>query len=171
MDYYQQGNEALLQKTTWGILASRNLRPHVTNKLFKVIKTVDKLENIFAGGWHSPIEKEVHQYLVRKSIPHVHFEAKGLPHAGCDLSGSDKLFITHCEPKTKRINRRNALKRNRLVCELCDGLLIPWVNPDGSTHELVKEVCGEKPVTVLDPENNEVLINEGAQTVEEFLSK
>lgn len=170
MDYYQQGNEKLLQKKTWGILASRKVRPHVTNQLFKVVKAVDKLENIFAGGWHAPIEKEVHQYLVQKSIPHIHFEAKGLPHADCDLGGNDKLLVTHCEPKIKRINRRNALKRNRLVCEMCDGLLIPWVNPDGSSHEIVKDFCGEKPVTVLDPEKNEELIKKGAQTVEDLLS-
>lgn len=169
MDYYQKGNKALLQKKTWGILASRNVRPHVTSQLFKVIKSLDKLENIFAGGWHAPIEKEVHEFLIQNSLPHIHFEAKGLPHANCDLAGKDKLLITHCEPHVKRINRRNALKRNELMCELCDGLLIPWVDPNGSTHKLVEEMCGQKPVTVLDPDYNKALLKSGAQTVNELL--
>lgn len=170
MGYYQKGNKALLKKKIWGVIASRNVRPHVTNQLFKVIKSVDKLENIFAGGWHAPIEKEVHKFLVRESVPHIHFEAKGLPYANCDLAGKDKLLITHCTPDTNRINRRNALKRNELICEWCDGLLIPWVNPDGSTHKLVKEICAQKPVTVFDPDYNRDLIESGAQTAEEFLS-
>jgi predicted Rossmann fold nucleotide-binding protein DprA/Smf involved in DNA uptake len=94
-----------------------------------------------------------------------------LPNADCDLGGKNKLLITHCDPDVSRINRQNALKRNELICELCDGLLVPWLDPDGSTHEIVEKVCGHKSVAVFDPDYNSDLVNSGAQTAEEFLAK
>ncbi|MDX1617442.1 MAG: hypothetical protein R3224_01560 [Balneolaceae bacterium] len=167
MDYFKKGNEALLDKTKWGILASRATRPETTQKILDMIDTVNEVEETFISGWHSPIEKEIHFYLVHKTIDHIHAEAKGLPYVSCSLSGQDVLFLTHCGEEVRRIDRKHALKRNRLICELADKLIIPWLDPNGDTYQMVREVCDRKPVLIFDTKANNSLLEAGAEPFEQ----
>lgn len=163
MEYFQKGNDELINKVKWGILSSRTSRPEITGLILDKIDTLDELEETLMSGWHSPIEKEIHLYLVHKSIPHIHVEAKGLPFVDCALGGEKVLFITHCSEKVNRIDRENALKRNKLVCELADKLIIPWLDPKGETFKMVRKVCDQKQVFVFDSEENGILLEAGAE--------
>lgn len=168
MDFFQKGNEDLLQKTKWGILASRSNRPEITQRILDKIDTLDEIEETFISGWHSPIEKEIHFYLVHKTISHIHALAKGLKYSDCSMAGDDILFVTHCSDNVKRIAREHALKRNQLICELADKMIIPWLDPNGETYEMVREVCDQKPVYVFEFEDGGPLLDAGAEPFEKI---
>jgi len=168
MDFFKKGNEHLLKKTKWGIVASRAVRPEITRQILKAVDTMNEIEETFISGWHSPIEKEIHLYLVRRTFPHIHAEAKGLPHAGCPLGGEDVLFVTHCDDSVDRITRKHALRRNRLICSLADRLIVPWLDPDRETFDIVSKTCSRKPVYVFEYDNGKSLLDAGARLFKEL---
>ncbi len=160
---YQNGNREIIEKTKIGILASRIILPHLTQTVIKYIQQLFEENVIFVGGWHCPIEFEIHKQLIKKQKPHIHLGAKSVKNLFCILGKDKVLFMTHCNSDINRITRENALKRNRFLCELCDILIIPWLDPSGKTHNIVSEFSEEKAVYVFDREFNIKLIERGAQ--------
>ncbi len=171
MDYVQKGNRNLLSKKRWGVLASRKENQNITQRVIQFISRINQLEHVLMSGWHSPTEKQVHNFLINEGIPHIHLEAKGLPYAECKLGGKDLLFISTCADTVKRITRARALRRNEMLCELSDQLLIPQINPGGKTHALVEQYCTKKDVFLFDAGGNPGLLEKGAKPIREHGSK
>ena len=167
--FYKKGNDSLLTSPKIGLLASRILRPHLTQTVIETIENLFQDEEIFVSGWHAPIEQEIHSVLIKRNSPHIHVAAKSLDQVTCELGEDKVLFLTHCSDKVQRITRQNALQRNRFVCELADQLLIPWLDPQGKTHNIVKNFCAVKPVFIIDPQYNYTLIESGAKSIRELI--
>lgn len=145
-----------------GVIASRNIPPGLTQSVIESIQELTRSKTIFVGGWHAPIEKEIHEFLVKRQKSHIHVCAKDVDKLSCELCEDETLFVSHCQPGVTRISRENALQRNRFICELSDILLIPWLNPIGKTHNIVLEFCKDMPIFVLDKQFNSDLIKGGA---------
>lgn len=163
-----KGNKELLNGFKIGILASRVILPNLTELVLRALRRIcDGKDIVLTGGWHSPMEAEIHSELVNSATPHIHVDAKSVQGASCQMQSDGILFVTHCEPGVNRITRANALKRNEVVCEIADVILIPWLDPSGKTHNIVRGSCGKKPVYVFDSEYNRQLVEAGAKTLTE----
>lgn len=168
---YQHGNTKLLNSKKLGLLASRQEQPEISGMLPNIINGITQSDSqVLVSGWHSPIERRVHDRLVREYIPHIHVGAKSLEKMTCELPDDDVLFLTDCAPGVNRISRQTALHRNRSICEISSSLLIPWLNPSGDTHRIVKEWCDKKPVYVFDSLYNIELIKAGAKEILPFFT-
>ncbi|HKJ67358.1 MAG TPA: hypothetical protein VKA68_05340 [bacterium] len=144
------------------------MRPHLTQTVIDTVSNLSEKETVFISGWHAPIEKEIHKVLVNHGKPHIHAGAKSIHKLACELVEDKVLFLTHCSEKVHRITRENALRRNQIICELSEQLLIPWLDPRGKTHEIVKDVCADIPVFVFDSHYNQELIQSGAKSISEL---
>ncbi len=157
-----KGNKDLLKAKKVGILASRHILPGLTQFVMESMQRLARLETVFIGGWHAPIEKEIHKFLVKRQVSHIHVCAQTVDKTYCALNPTKTLFISHCHPGITRISRENALKGNSVLCELSDVMLIPWLDPYGKTHKIVLDFCNRMPVFVFDTEFNSGLIEAGA---------
>lgn len=155
-----------MESTKLGILASRTLLPHLTQKVIDTFLVISDQNIVLMGGWHSPMEVEIHKQLVRNRKPHIHVGAKSVHKLSCKLAQDKVLFMTHCRSTINRITRENALQRNRILCERSDILLIPWLDPNGKTHKIASEFCKKKPVYIFDSEYNAKLLQSGAQLID-----
>ena len=165
-ELYQRGNAELLQRRRLGLIASRNVREDLTDSVVDTVLRLSRSEAVvLMSGWHAPIEQQVHAAIVHGTVPHIHAGAKSLEKLTCELDQGNLFFLTHCSPGVTRVSRATALRRNRLICELSSALIIPWLNPDGKTHHIVKEWCGSKPVYVFDSLYNRELIRAGAMEI------
>jgi hypothetical protein len=162
------GHKDLLRAVKLGIMASRNIFPGLTQYVIESVQKLSKSKAIFIGGWHSAIEKEIHALIVKGQKPHIHVGAKTVEKMSCKLNKKQTLFISHCHPGIIRITRENALKRNRIVCELSNVLLIPWLDPIGKTHQIVLDFCKDLSVFVFNKEFNSDLIQGGARPYNYF---
>lgn len=153
----------MLDNTKIGILASRTILPHLTQQVIQTIQQIYEHNFILMGGWHSPMEEEIHKQLVKNQKTHIHFGAKSINRLFCKLGKEKVLFVTHCPSNMKRITRESALERNRLLCEMSDLLLVPWLDPKGKTHNIVREFCEKKLVYIFDKEYNAKLFKNGAK--------
>ncbi len=158
-----EGNKNLLKYRKIGLLASRNVVPGVSQILIELVNRLSKLNNcVFISGWHSPIEKEIHEDLIKIGKAHIHIGAKSINKMFCQLDKGKTLFISHCDSKVIRITRENALKRNKIICKISDLLLIPWLDTKGKTHNIVSNYCKIIPTFILNKEYNLDLIKHGA---------
>ncbi len=166
-DLKLKGNRRLLKRHKVGIVASRVILPELTEAVVMAVLRLSQEKFLPMSGWHSPMEAEIHRTIIAQKKPHVHFEAKTFSSMSCAMGKDEVLLLTHCETTQNRITRASALERNRILCQMADILLIPWLDPKGKTHTIVSELCGEKPVYVFDGEYNDILVRSGARVFDE----
>jgi predicted Rossmann fold nucleotide-binding protein DprA/Smf involved in DNA uptake len=125
------------------------------------------------SGFHSPVEQEALEILLREPGRTIYCPARGLPKRlkpGWQ-SAMDAGRLTILSPfpdSVRRATRETAIYRNRFVAALADVVLIAYAHPGSSTEQLAQEVLGwGKPVYTLAHESNAPLQEMGAKAVHE----
>ena len=118
---------------------------------------------VIISGFHSPVEQEAFEILLRGPGPVIYCPARGLPKrlkpAWRTALDAGRLTIISPFPDTiRRATKETAIFRNRFIAALADTVLIAYAHPGSSTEALAKEMLGwGKQVWALDHPANQHL--------------
>lgn len=171
--FYYIGNLSLLQKCITGFMCSQYCPPSLilkTTDIFKILRTRD---HSIASGFHSPVEQEVLQVLLRGTAPIISILARSLN--GLRLKNEYRelldqnrlLLLSPFEPEIKRISKENSQQRNHILATMAHTLFIPYAHPGGQLEQLCLELSKQQQVfCTLASEYNQKLIAQGAKVLE-----
>ena len=118
-----------------------------------------------AGGFHSPMERECLDFLLRGKEPTIlclsrYPKRTRLPKTWlAALDNSKLMLLSPFGPNTNRTSRATSYRSNLLVADLSRAVLVPYASPLGMTDKIVTECLskGRKIVTFQDTENSDLL--------------
>jgi predicted Rossmann fold nucleotide-binding protein DprA/Smf involved in DNA uptake len=124
------------------------------------------------SGFHSPMEKECLEVLLRGSQPLIICPARSIekmripPEWKKPLDDGRLLIVSPFKSGGRRPTTQMALERNRFVASLASKILIAYAEPGSKTEAFCREVLdSEKPVYTLDTDHNRNLVEMGAKPV------
>ena len=124
------------------------------------------------SGFHSPIEKDCLDLLLRGSQPVVICPARSIENMrlGKDLkTGVEKgrvLVLSPFDRKIKRSTAESSQLRNQLVGALAAAVFVAYADPGGKTEEFCKEILQSgKPLYTFESQYNKVIVDKGASPV------
>jgi predicted Rossmann fold nucleotide-binding protein DprA/Smf involved in DNA uptake len=125
------------------------------------------------SGFHSPVEQEALEILLREPGRTIYCPARGLPKRlkpgwQSALDAGRLTILSPFPDSVRRATKETAIYRNRFVAALADTVLIAYAHPGSSTEQLAQEVLGwGKPVYTLAHESNAPLQVVGAKIMGE----
>ncbi len=146
------GNPALWNREKLGVLCSRavgakNFSPELRAKDFSPLPPIPDA-SVYMGGWHSPKEKEILDWLLKHGRRVIACPAWGIadsafaPGVRTALEENRMLIL---EMHDTAGNLAAAEARNRFVIEHADALFTPHVTRGGMLDRLLKELSKETP--------------------------
>jgi len=149
------GNKEILNNYKIGFPCSRKVPADI---ILKTYYWAIKLRNdgkCVISGFHSKIEKDVFDILLKGSQPIIIVLARGSKKRWSkeiteQIKNNRLLIISPFNEKVKRNNSVQAKKRNELIVSLSDKVFIPFVKNDGSIYELVRSIKPEKLINNFD---------------------
>jgi predicted Rossmann fold nucleotide-binding protein DprA/Smf involved in DNA uptake len=146
-----------------------------------VIKTLDAIRAlrdarvVVIGGFHSPMEKECLDILLRGKQPVILCAAKGL--VGLRIGQTPRqavkdgrlLIVSRFAANVRRTTAVRAMQRNDLVVALADALWVPHAVPGGRAWATIQAALNRRQaVFTFDDESNKIILDRGAHSFSEF---
>ena len=170
---HAMGDTAILHNRLLGLVCSIRCPGSIVIQTFDAMRELRDAGMVVIGGFHSPMERECLDILLRGSQPVIVCAAKRLrglrlgAAARKALKGGRLLVITPFDDRVKRTTAAQAIKRNELVAALADSMLIPYAAPGGKTEATAQNVLARgQPLFTFADENNAHLIQAGAKAYE-----
>lgn len=150
------GNEKLLNVKKTAFLCSEHYSSASVLKSYDWAMEQRKSGNCIISGFHSPLEKDVLEILLRGSQPIIMVLGRGMykkPNHEISIQvQSGRLLVLTPFPRDKTyITQETAEIRTRLVINLADSIVIGHMTKSGLIEKVLKN--GKKSVTVLDESN------------------
>ena len=124
------------------------------------------------GGFHTPIEADCLDILLRGTQPVVVCPARGIgrmrvkPGWKDPLAEGRLLLLSPFDDAQMRITKKLARQRNRFVVDRAAALLVVHATPGGQTEAAARQALAQsKPVLTLPSPHNTHLVTLGAQPV------
>jgi predicted Rossmann fold nucleotide-binding protein DprA/Smf involved in DNA uptake len=143
------------------ILAAHDFCQELRNKRITVI-----------GGFHSPVERECLNILLRGAGPIIICPARSLKgmrvpnELKAAMDQGRMLYLSPFEDRQRRATAQMAAYRNLFVAALANSVFVAHAHPGSKTEELCREVLGwKKTVYTLGSDLNANLLGLGAQAV------
>lgn len=167
------GNTDLLSHRLLGFLCSRRCPGDLIIRTYDLIRALRDAGVPVIGGFHSPMEKECLDLLLRGRQPVVVCPARGidsmrLPSTWTKpLAESRLLILSPFAAQQRRITAELAGVRNRLIAAIADVVLAPCAAPGSETEQLALTLlAGGKRLLVLAHEDHRPLLDAGAIAVD-----
>ena len=137
------GNKDLLELPKTAFLCSRKIPASTVLKCYDWAIAQRELGNCVISGFHSQIEKDVLQYLLKGKQPIILALARGLkeelePELKKPLEQGRLLIITPFDKTTKRVTELTAETRNKMMIEFADSITVGYARAGGRLDELLK---------------------------------
>lgn len=169
---YTIGDVAILSNHLVGLLCSVQCPGSVIIKAFDAIRALRDAGVVFVGGFHSPMEQDCLDILLRGCQPVVLCPAKGLAYLrlGTAVRGAvdeGRMLVLSCfDQSAGRSTVIQAIQRNNMVAALSSAVLVPYAAPGGKTWSTVLHALDQnRQVFTFDDDNNTELISAGAMPV------
>lgn len=158
---YARGDLSILQNRMVGLICSVQCPGSIILKTFDLIRKLRDEGIVMVGGFHSPMEKDCLDLLLRgpqplvicmpKRLRRVHL-SPALRHA---LSEGRLLLISRFGDEIRSATAQRARERNDLVAALSQVVLVPYASPGGKTWDIVRSALdrGQRVVSFDDPVN------------------
>jgi predicted Rossmann fold nucleotide-binding protein DprA/Smf involved in DNA uptake len=123
------------------------------------------------GGFHSPMERECLNILLRSPHAVIVCPARGLPRRiqpefKRPLTEGRLLLLSVFPDSIKRATVETTHQRNRVVAVLADKIFIAYAAPDSQTEFFAREVLGwRKPLFTFPDSSTKNLIELGARPI------
>jgi predicted Rossmann fold nucleotide-binding protein DprA/Smf involved in DNA uptake len=155
------GDTALLDLPLVGLLCSIRLTGSAILGLYDLALALRNAGVPVIGGFHTPMERECLQILLRGKQPVVVCPARSMEKMRVPLSWRRPLTegrllaLSSFEPGRRRSTAQQADLRNRMIVTLARSLIVGYAAPESRTEKLCREAMeAGKPVYTLDlPEN------------------
>jgi len=169
-DPYALGDVDILHNPLLGLICSVPCPGSIIIKTFDAIQKLRDAEVVMIGGFHSPMEHECLDLLLRGTQPVILCAAKRLHNlrignaARKALAEGRLLILSLFDDRVRRTNSDQAVLRNRLVASLSKAILVPHASQKGKTWTTVREALswGQRILT-FDDEANDALMASGAR--------
>jgi len=137
------GNKEILNNYKIGFLCSRKVPANIILKTYDWAMEQRDKEICVVSGFHSKIEKDVFNILVKGKQPIILVLARGL------MKRWDKkiiklideqrlLIITPFRKSITRITKETAMQRNKLIAEISDRIFISFSSESGNIDKIQK---------------------------------
>ncbi len=172
---YAMGDQGILSNRLVGLLCSVQCPGSAIIRTYDAIRLLRDGRVSVVGGFHSPMEQECLDILLRGDQPVVICPARRL--RGTRLGQSVRQAVTDGQAlilspfgeNVTRTTATQALHRNELVAALADSILIPHAAPGGKTWATVSSALArQQPVLTFDIEDNRALLAAGARPFAEL---
>ena len=165
------GNLEILRHKLIGLICSVQCPGSIVIKTFDVIRKLRDAQVAMIGGFHSPMERECLDLLLRGAQPIVLCQARSLRRSRIGrtarqaMADGRLLIISPFGEQARRTTSAQARERNELVAALAEVVFVPHASPNGKTWVAVRGALerGQK-VFSLEDEANTALLEWGART-------
>lgn len=167
---YVVGDTSVLKQAAVAFVCSVQCPGSVVIHTFDAIRNLRDAGVTVIGGFHSPMEQECLDFLLRGKQPVIMCLPKGLSRpkltpAQRAAVEDERMVLVSIFPETvTRANKRQSQDRNEFIAALARSVLIPHASPGGNAESIARQVISRaQPLfTIQDPENDK-LIKLGAQ--------
>lgn len=169
---YAMGEPSILRQRLLGLICSIQCPGSIVIKTLDAARALRDASVAVIGGFHSPMEQEFLDILLRGEQPVILCAAKGLPGlrmgkaARWAVGDGRLLAISPFDDSVRRTTAAQAVERNNLVAALSDVVLVPHASPGGKTWITVETALARRQtVCTLEDEENADLVQQGARAV------
>ena len=167
------GNFALLERPLLGFFCSVKCPGDLILRTYDLARALRDAGVPVISGFHSPIEKDCLDLLLRGGQPVVLCPARSIENIrlGKDLkTGVEKgrvLVLSPFDRKIKRSTAESSQLRNQLVGALSAAVFVAYADPGGKTEEFCKEILHSgKPLYTFESQYNKAIVEIGAKLVD-----
>lgn len=167
--FWAIGDVNILSNPLLGLLCSIRCPGRVIVQTYDLARALRDAGVPVIGGFHSPMEKECLDFLLRGKQPVVVCPARSItnmrmPSAWRKACGEGRLLIlSPFAPKHGRISALLAEKRNGFVSLLADQFFVPYASPGSKTEQLCKDLLSSgKMVYTFESERESGIARAGA---------
>ena len=168
---YAMGEAVILRNPLLGLICSVQCPGSIVIKTLDAIRELRDAGVTVVGGFHSPMENECLDILLRGNQPVVLCPARGVPRlrmgrmARCAVQESRMLVVSRFAETIRRTTAAQAVQRNNLVAALAKAVWVPYAGPGGKTWATVHAaLVRRQPVFTFAEEENSELIGAGARS-------
>ena len=170
---YIMGKTSILNEARLGLVCSIRCPGSLIVKTLDAARALRDAGICVVGGFHSPMEQEFLDILLRGEQPVVFCAAKRLrglrmgSEARRGLAGGTLLAISPFDGTVRRTTAAQAVKRNDIVAALSKLLFVPYAAPGGKTWVTVKAALSRgQVVCTFEDEENAALVYQGVRAVD-----
>ena len=163
---------SLLERPLTALFCSSRCPGDLILKAYDAAQTLRDAGVAVIGGFHTPIEVDCLDILLRGNQPVVVCPARGIGRMRVKrpwkqpLSQGRLLLISPFDDAQMRMTRKLAEQRNRFVVDRAAALLVVHAAPGGQTEAAARHAIAQaKPVLTLPSPHNSHLVALGAQPV------
>lgn len=164
------GDLAALHARMLGLICSIRCPGSIVIKAFDAIRALRENGVVVIGGFHSPMERECLDILLRGDQPVVLCAARSVhglkigQRARSALDEGRLLLLSPFDKGVRRTTKANAILRNQLVAAFAEAVFVPHAAPGGKTWEIVEAACNRNQrVYSLEDQQNAKLIESGCE--------
>ncbi len=170
--FWTIGDVKILDTPLLGLLCSIRCPGRVIVQTYDLARALRDAGVPVIGGFHSPMEKECLDFLLRGKQPVVVCPARSITNMrmpstwrkACD--DGRLLILSPFAPKHGRISALLAEKRNRFVSLLADQFFVPYAAPGSKTEQLCQGLMSAgKRVYTFESEKESIIVRAGAMPV------
>lgn len=165
------GNRELLNRGKVAVICSVKCPGSLILRTYDLMSEIRDEDMTVISGFHSPMERECLNILVRGACGIVICYARSVPERISSqfrkAIAEGRLLLLSAFPRGQnRVTRSSSVERNRLVAELADVVFAPYASPGGMTEAICKEAAASgKPVFTFGGESNASLLAVGAKAI------
>lgn len=164
------GSLEILRHKRLGLICSVRWTGSVVIKTFDASRESRDAGIVLAGGFHSPMERECLDFLLRGEQPVVVCPPKGLARPRlarvwrAAIDGGRLLLLSPFGDAVTRTTAARAQARNEFIAALSHAVLIPHAAPGRKADAVARQILDQsQPLFTFEDEENEELRNLGAQ--------
>jgi predicted Rossmann fold nucleotide-binding protein DprA/Smf involved in DNA uptake len=167
------GDRAIMGRKCLALICSVQCPGSVVIKTFDAIRELRDAGVVVAGGFHSPMEKECLEFLLRGEQPVIVVLAKGLNQPRLPqpwrtaIDANRLLVLSPFDASVVRTTRSTAQRRNEFIVAHAVAVLIPHASPGGKAEAVARNVPERgKTLFTFDDEENTHLHHLGARPLD-----
>jgi predicted Rossmann fold nucleotide-binding protein DprA/Smf involved in DNA uptake len=164
------GDTGILSRPMLGLLCSRRCPGDVVLEAYDLSRSLRNNGITVVGGFHSPMEKDCLELLLRGTQPVVICPARSIDNMRIPktwrqgVQEGRVLLLSPFETTVRRLTKDAARRRNEFVAALADGLMVPHASRGGEVEAVCRDVLARgKKVFTLASGANQHLLDLGAQ--------
>ncbi|MBI2478502.1 MAG: DNA-processing protein DprA [Planctomycetia bacterium] len=163
------GNPDILRRHPTALICSIQCPGSVVIVTFDAIRELRDAGIVVVGGFHSPMEQECLEFLLRGDQPVIVSPAKGLSRPRLSapqrqaIRDGRLLLLSMFGENVKRTTKVQAQQRNEFIAALAFAILIPHASPGGNAEIIAQQALQrQQPLFTIDDDENADLIQLGA---------
>jgi len=143
------GNENIIKNQKTAFLCSRKCPSDIIIKSLDWARDKKNNGDCIISGFHSRIEKDVFNILMKGKQPIILVLARGMKkHWPAEIKKTIEeerlLVISPFDKNVKYITQETANIRNEIMTEIADEIFLAYYTKNGNLHGLIKKTKGKK---------------------------